>query len=835
MRPVVFAAIAWLCTLSATVFPTPTVTDTNASLCVMRPPLLLGGKKATLTVDDKPARRRTGTATLTLSLTPGLYEAYAISTTKPRLSLRMKPGEKLYVLKHGDQESEKLIKHNPPTQSATRASSLPEPSRATRAVISLLRPEPVLGSRGAQVTIDGRSRRAKRTSTIAAFEAIPGQYHFHAGKPPKSRATITIQPGELLYVIDADDPAAQRALGDIMYLNRARAAALGRYRRSLQLDSTQKDLYRRFAELAVQSGGRKEAIAALTRLIAGGLADGATYQSLGDLLMKEKRVTEAQAMYDTAITRAGTDAVVLASLGAAKRSSGDQRGAIFAYRKAVEYAPGVLANYEILGELYLKQTDTAAAVALYGKYIDEGGTLPIAFRTIATFHMRQHRYEDALRFLRQVKGAPAQQAGHLAMLGEAYYWLAEYREAIEPLREAATTYPKDKRWPATTELLIKCYMAIDAHDKAQYWVTRYSKVVKRASADIAFYRAFLAEKSSAATARAQYENNAKLYPRDYRNHLRLGLLAARTPATLPQAATLLRKSIELADTISEAWLAIAGVYRQLEKPEDEAAALRVFCAAQPQHPQANARLGELMLSRGQTGEALERLENAQRSGSDDPGMLIALARGYARTGRTTEAIQALEQARQRSPADIEIHTRLIELYQSAGDTTKVIEGLKHLLEIKRDNSTLLTYARCLYAAGSLPEAADAIENIRATDPQNIPALMLLARILRAQQNYETAVDVYKEVSYIDATNPDALFERAETHVENSQPHWAELFYTRALKEQPRNARAVLGLAKVAKLRRQQPLYLQHLRKAYSMAPEDSAVSAEYELSTIEQR
>jgi hypothetical protein len=51
-----------------------------------------------------------------------------------------------------------------------------------------------------------------------------------------------------------------------------------------------------------------------------------------------------------------------------------------------------------------------------------------------------------------------------------------------------------------------------------------------------------------------------------------------------------------------------------------------------------------------------------------------------------------------------------------------------------------------------------------------------------------------------------------------------------LKENPRYARAVLGLAMVAKLRMQYGAYRQHLQRAAALAPDDPVIRQERELS-----
>lgn len=306
----------------------------------------------------------------------------------------------------------------------------------------------------------------------------------------------------------------------------------------------------------------------------------------------------------------------------------------------------------------------------------------------------------------------------------------------------------------------------------------------------------------------------------------MGVIAAGEKQTLGQALSHLRSAVALADTVPQAWLEIARVYRQLGNKEKELDALQVYLASDPQNPEATARVGELMLSGGKTDEALRKLERAKQQ-TNDPQVLKALAKGYAISGQYAKAIDVLEQARTLASEDIAVGRRLVELYRRTGETGKTIDELKRLLEIKRDNPTLFLLADLLYQGGKYRQARNAIEDIRATEPTHIPTLMLLGKVLRAQGNHQEAIAIYEEVTFIDPDNLEALFERAETHLETGQVHWAETFYKRVLTRDSGHALAVLGIAKVAKLRKDMSGYRANLSRARRLDPDNEEIRLEF--------
>ena len=73
-----------------------------------------------------------------------------------------------------------------------------------------------------------------------------------------------------------------------------------------------------------------------------------------------------------------------------------------------------------------------------------------------------------------------------------------------------------------------------------------------------------------------------------------------------------------------------------------------------------------MLRKGNTGEAIGKLEAAGKAASADPAVLKALAQGYAATGKSDSAIAVLQRSEAGAPKDIAVRERLIELLRRTG-------------------------------------------------------------------------------------------------------------------------------------------------------------------------
>ena len=68
-------------------------------------------------------------------------------------------------------------------------------------------------------------------------------------------------------------------------------------------------------------------------------------------------------------------------------------------------------------------------------------------------------------------------------------------------------------------------------------------------------------------------------------------------------------------------------------------------------------------------------------------------------------------------------------------------------------------------------------------------------------------NTYKEIQNIDRTYAPAMAERANVYLLQSKVQWAEVFFQRALKADPKCGRAEFGLAHLAKLRKDEAGYL----------------------------
>ncbi len=628
--------------------------------------------------------------------------------------------------------------------------------------------------------------------------------------------------------LNPNDAEAQRDLGDLLYERKEFDGALAAYRQAIKLDPTIKGFYKRYAEIVIAKGQQEEVIKALSGVIRSGEADFSTYSTLGMMYFKKGQHDKAIEMYQKALQLDPQNTEALISLGDAQAAGGDLSAAVITYEQAVMMNPDASEEYKRLGDLYVKQKNSSQAMNAYKKYLDKTSSpdSDVALK-VATYNYNKKDYVAAAKYFGMIRGEAAGDFGTLLMYGESMHKSEKYKKSIQIFEGLLTRNPKIATRRVIVAMLAEAYEKTDNSAKAVQTYKTYIALPGVDDPEAAYKAAFLQEKTNKGAAIGIYEENVKKYEKDYRNFLRLGLLYAEKKATLEKAGPMLKKAAALADSLPSVWQDIAQVYGKLGNEKEELNAYMKYLEKDPQNLDANIRVGTILMKEEKYTDAMIYLETANTLSTNNIKVIEPLAFGYVKTNRTQEAIGLLNKAKELKPDDPGIRRQLYKTYMKTGDKKKAVAEIKQLIDLKRDNETLLLYAQLLMEEGKYKDAHNAIEDIRATDPTNIDALMTLAAIQRTRKKYDDAIETYKEIIYINGDYIPAIYERAEVYMMQNELHWAERFYERVLKTDPKFALAELGLAKIAKLRKNDIMYMKHLKNAYKLDPNNELIKSEY--------
>lgn len=524
------------------------------------------------------------------------------------------------------------------------------------------------------------------------------------------------------------------------------------------------------------------------------------------------------------------DADVAFLLGKTYLATGATDSAAVFFKEATAKNPSLYDADLELARLYFKTGKFPEAAMEYGKIrakVDliamDNYNMAISFDKMNSPDSAFVAYVAAADKFGNLKGPESLQSH--AKAGDGFLEKKNYEAALRHFQIVAALDPQAKTIKDLYFLLAEAFEG--AGKKAQAFAS-LEKAVSLDKNNIEAYArlADMLEKNhQPEKARLVYNKMMALFPKDPHVYQTLGDYDLKAKK---YADALL--NFENAYTLDHSALSAQGVAKASEALGnwDKAVAMyRKAVMADPQNIEANKGLGMALMKMDSTVDALEYLEVANALSPNDPEILILLSQGYIQTNRPQEAIDVLKRVKALKPVDPEIRMQLADLYQKSGQNALALEEMKGLLEIKRDNKLLLTYARELVSAGKYKEAEDAVQNIRATDPENIEALMVLGSAQRSEKKYDDAIETYKEISSINLNYAPANFQRAEIYLLLDKVQWAKTFYERALEADPKLAMAELGLAKIAKITGNQNDYRQHLDKAMMLDPANNDIKKEF--------
>ncbi|MBN1128629.1 MAG: tetratricopeptide repeat protein, partial [Chitinispirillaceae bacterium] len=620
---------------------------------------------------------------------------------------------------------------------------------------------------------------------------------------------------------------ANRASGDVLYQLKDYDRALTAYRAALKIDPAIKGFHKRYAEIVIAKGQTDEVIVALSGVVKSGEADFGTYQTLGMIYQKKADWRRAIEMYQKALQIDPQSSDALAALAACQAAGGSLSDAVISYEQVVMMDSGAVDALKELADIYAKQGNAAAAEKNYKKYFAKKPDDESVAKRLGKLAGNAGKHQEVIKYLGGLSYKTDEDVEFGLIYAKSCVETKQYKDAIRVLSVLKTMVkPKSAQTISVIKTLAEAYEKDGQESNAAQQYAEYSALPGVFDPDASYKAASLFEKSNPSIAQKIYENNIRQFPNDHRNFLGLGMMLSSNPATLNRAATYLKRTTELAANVPAVWLELGKMYRKMGKEQEELDSYRKYVQTDPQNVEANKRIGIILAKKGQLAEAMIFLEIANTMEPNDPDIMSALAKGYASTNRRNEAIDLLKKAKAKKADDADIRFALFDLYQKTGQKNKAKDEIKELVSMKRDNTFLLQYAHACLLTGDLKAAEAAVEDILATEADNIDVLMLKAKIQVANKLFDEALETYKEISYIDQNHAPSMTERANVYLLQSKIQWAETFFQRALKADSKYALAELGMARVCKIKKDNDCYQKRIDRAKLLDPFNEEIQEE---------
>ncbi len=303
-----------------------------------------------------------------------------------------------------------------------------------------------------------------------------------------------------------------------------------------------------------------------------------------------------------------------------------------AWRALLETNPSSPEAYAHLGLLEARQEHYKEAVPLYRKALTIGPDLPSLHLNLGLALFKSGDLRAAIEeFSPLVQRDPpsSPEAQRLTILiGMAHYGLAEYKEAIPFLKQAAAH--DEQNLPLRLALAHSCLWTKQNQCVLDVYREILSLNEESAEADMLAGEALDEMKDNAGSTRL-FRAAAKANPKEPNVHFGLGYLL---------------------------W-----TQKQYKEAASEFAA---ELANDPDHAQARVYLADTEIQMNQMNDAVPLLERAEKENPDIGLVHLDLGIIYSEAGRNEDALRELTTAEKLTPDDVNVHWRLGRLYRVLG-------------------------------------------------------------------------------------------------------------------------------------------------------------------------
>lgn len=595
-------------------------------------------------------------------------------------------------------------------------------------------------------------------------------------------------------------------------------ASLTNYRKALSINNKITGIYNHYAKLVVIKKWDDKSIIYVSEMaISLKEADIDIYENLGDAYVRTGDNKKALDNYQKATSLNPKDVKVFSKYAKSQISNGLIKEAIVSYEQLV-IIDTLKENFKTLGDLYKEKNNSKEAVTNYKKYLSNINNDDLA-TYVAMYEHDAGNHWEALKYFDKMSQFSR---GTIYARGESYFVCKKYDNAISILGSYLKKYPNDKNFYEVNKMIGISYDGLNKSTAITYYKVYLSK---RDDNDIAFRVGELQEKVNLNTAYETYEANSFKYLNDYRNFVKLGDL---TKDNKNKSAFYYEKAVELNDTLLSVLLKLGALYNDLKMEDSKITAYKKAVALDPQNFEANKYLGITLYNRNQSKEGLLYLELARSQKADDPEIMYTLGKSYVHDGKLTEAILLFQTSKKLQPNNCDVRYTLTNTLKSQKQYSEALKESDELLRMKETKEYLDLYISILFEMGKYSMIETAVKMRRKNNPEDVSLLMTMAKAQYLDKRFDDALQSYVMISFIREGYEPALLGRAYVYTQMGKLDNAKTYYEKVLKLNPKSVTAYIGLARLYKGIGDQNSYMENLRKAREISPNDSLVLKEME-------
>jgi tetratricopeptide (TPR) repeat protein len=291
----------------------------------------------------------------------------------------------------------------------------------------------------------------------------------------------------------------------------------------------------------------------------------------------------------------------------------------------------------------------------------------------------------------------------------------------------------------------------------------------------------------------------KLDDKNFTAHYQLGrfllFTGGQNKAQLTEAATHLRRALELDPRRSEVRFDLLTAYRTLGDAAQAFAQLKLLEDARPSDPRVTYIDALLASDRNDMNAAINGFREALRQDPTLFGAWHDLGLAYIKLGRWNEAVETFGGLAKRQPDAVDVSYFYALSLFNAGRATEAETEARRALRLDAGTSAAHTLLGIILASrgGADAEAAESLSQAAALDPSSFDAHFYLGRVQYALRDYQAAVKSLRAAVLLNARHAEARFFLGTSLESAGESESALVEYQELVKIDPQSAIGQVGL------------------------------------------
>ena len=332
------------------------------------------------------------------------------------------------------------------------------------------------------------------------------------------------------------------------------------------------------------------------------------------------------------------------------------------YRDILRVDPGHAEALHLLGLIAHQAGNTAAAVELISRAIEQAGLRPIMASNLGAAYQSQGAHDDAVAMYRQAIAAQPDFLDAHHNLATALAARGDYEEAVRSYEHVLNSVPNH---PTARNNLGKTFVQLGRLEDA---VVCFRRALEDQPLDIPIWMNLgtaLGEQGKLDDAANCFENVLRQAPDNAQAHYNLGHIRQDQDRS-EEAANCYRKAVELNPTYRDAWNNLGIVLKSLKRLDEAESCFRRLLEEHGDCAILHFNLGNILRAQDRNGDAAESYRRALQIHPEHVESYLNLGLALTSGGHIQEAEQQFRTAMAIRPQFIESYINLSSSMQLQG-------------------------------------------------------------------------------------------------------------------------------------------------------------------------